>query len=197
MRKKPDNYFGKAKRMFNEENWGIDTNQWSEFIDSLKANLMMYGDDRLQKEKLEAQANLRYSELRNENSAINYGLPIASLTISTIALLYSIIPTIVEIIKDHTSDAAEVAKEAVDFATNSLYAFFFLVAMVALISVICIICELIRNIRQKQIIYCQTKLRIIEIIENEKKLLSKCDVNTSNKTTKCYIVEITETKTEL
>lgn len=188
MRKKPDGYFRKAKRMLKNEDWGSKTKNrgrktkdWSEFVDRLKADLRKLGTDRLEKEKLEAQANLRYRELRNENSAINYGLPITSLTVSTIALLYSLIPTIVEIIKDHTSDAAEAAKEATDFTTNSLYAFFFLVAIVVLISVICIICELIRNSRQKQIIYYQTKLQIIESMEKHEENKSVCNSNSSKK----------------
>lgn len=188
MRKEPDGYFGKAKRMLKNEDWGRKTKDrgrktkdWSEFVDRLKADLRKLGTDRLEKEKLEAQANLRYSELRNENSAIKYGLPVASLAISAITLLYSIIPTIVEIIKKHTSDAEEAAKEAADFATNAVCAFFFLVAIVTLLGVICIICELIRNSRQKQIIYYQTKLQIIESIEKNEKNNSVCNPNSSEK----------------
>lgn len=181
MRKKPDNYFGKAKRMFEKEKWSNKKNKWLTLVNCLEDKLRKLNDNNLQKEKLEAQANLKYCELRNENSAIKYGLPVASLAISAITLLYSIIPTIVEIIKKHTSDAEEAAKEAADFATNSVCAFFFLVAIVTLLGVICIICELIRNSRQKQIIYYQTKLQIIESIEKNEKNNSVCNPNSSEK----------------
>ena len=177
MRKKPDGYFREAKRMLKNEDWGSKTKNrgrktkdWSEFVDGLKADLRKLGTDRLEKEKLEAQANLRYSELKNENVIIKYGLPIISLFSSTVALLISLFG-------DNTiPNAGEVA--------------FILLVLFGLISLGCLFGESIRNGRQKEIIYFQTKIIIIEQIEDEKKNNSDKIAATDNK--KCYVVEVEE-----
>lgn len=65
MRKKQD-YFGKFNELFESENWKNDTSGWTGVINNLTTELRNLDPYLLGKEKLEAQANLRYSELNNE-----------------------------------------------------------------------------------------------------------------------------------
>ena len=157
---------------------------------------MMYGDDRLQKEKLEAQANLRYSELRNENSAIKHGLPIFTLVITVISLFLTLdsenffsyhlmkIGRFFELNLFSSSTAN----------ANTFCIIMFLVVMVVAVVIVSVFCEICRTKRQKEIIYYQIKLKIIEIVEDEKKNNNK---TTNDNKRKSYIVEVEEIGEEL
>lgn len=170
MRKEPDGYYNKFKKLSGSENWKDDTTGWTGTINNLTTELRNLDLDRLQKEKLEAQANLRYSEIRNENVILKYGLPIASFFSSTAALLISLF-----------EDNAVTNAKSIALVLSS---FFIAVAILYIIGEWC------RNSRVKEIIYYQTKLKIIEIVEDEKKSNSDKRVATGNK--KCYMVEVEE-----
>lgn len=196
MRKKPDGYYDKFKKLSESENWKDDTTGWIGTIKNLTTELRNLDLDRLQKEKLEAQANLRYSELRNENSAIKYGLPIFTLVITVISLFLTLdsenffsyhlmkIGRFFELNLFSSSTAN----------ANTFCIIMFLVVMVVAVVIVSVFCEICRINRQKEIIYYQIKLKIIEIVENEKKNNNK---TTNDNKRKSYIVEVDEIGEEL
>lgn len=196
MRKKADGYYDKFKKLSESENWKDDTTGWIGTIKNLTTELRNLDLDRLQKEKLEAQANLRYSELRNENSAIKYGLPLFTLVITVISLFLTLdsenffsyhlmkIGRFFELNLFSSSTAN----------ANTFCIIMFLVVMVVAVAIVSVFCEICRNNRKKEIIYYQTKLKIIEIVEDEKKNNSK---TTNDNKRKSYIVEVDEVSEEL
>lgn len=190
MRKEPDGFFDKFKELSENEDWKDGATEWKRTINKLTTELRNLDLDHLQKEKLEAQANLRYSELRNENSAIKYGLPIVSLILSVIAIATSIIPTLADLLKTTESNTEVLTEKAINFVLCFMCVFLVLVGMVILIYFVYAICERYRNNRQKEIVYYQTKIKIIEIVEDEKKSNGNKRVATGNK--KCYVVEVEE-----
>ena len=66
--------------------------------------------------------------------------------------------------------------------------------MVVAVVIVSVFCEICRINRQKEIIYYQIKLKIIEIVENEKKNNNK---TTNDNKRKSYIVEVDEIGEEL
>ena len=133
------------KALYKREFKNEKITDWSDLVEHMKDELKKISIERLEKEKLETEANLEHCEQHNENVIIKYGLPIVSLVFSTLSLLFSLVEKVdvqtVEKITDH------------------------LINIIVITAVFYIFGEICRNTQRKNIIYYKTKLRIIESIK--------------------------------
>ncbi|MBQ3002133.1 MAG: hypothetical protein IJD82_00215 [Clostridia bacterium] len=183
-------YADKSFLQFNEKDMKIFYDEiayttpkedWHQKIIKAKQKLKNLDDDALAKEKLETQIKLANATMQNRNTALEFGVPVASLMFSILAIIVSLRPvepttyiafpffSFFQTILPISSDSCLFFKIAVwlSFCT--------LVTVPVLL-----FCYHYTNRRRRQVFYYQTLLNIIESIEKEREHSNRYDVSVHN-----------------
>jgi len=165
------------KIFYDEIAYTTPKEDWHQKIIKAKQKLKNLDDDALAKEKLETQIKLANATMQNRNTALEFGVPVASLVFSVISILFSIRlaePTSYEIIDQKIEP---ILSKGV--SCTILAAMFLCVCTLAALLIL-IICQFFCKKRKHEVFYYQTILNIIESIEKEREHSNRYDVNVHN-----------------
>lgn len=127
--------------------------------------------------KLKTQTNLAKATLQNRNTALEFGVPVASLVFSVISILFSIRlaePTSYDILDQKVEPILSKG-----ISCTILAAMFLCVCTIAALLVL-IICQSFCKKRKHEVFYFQTLLNVIASIEEEWEHSNRYDVSVCN-----------------
>lgn len=170
------------KKFFNNEDWNVELGQMPPTMDGLKRELENMETGELNAFKLKTQTNLAKATLQNRNAAVEFGIPVASLIFSILALIIPLFSNdspgyfILQIKHFFQVIASESNSQNSNASAITILLFVVGILMFATF----IVCEVIRLRRKHQVFYYQTMLNIIASIEEEREHSNHYDVNVHN-----------------
>lgn len=154
---------------------------WQAKITEARQMLASLSIDELKKRKIKAQTNLAKATLQNRNSSLEFGVPVASLVFSVLAIIVSLWP------EEHAKYV--IFPFFLFFQTiaskKSSNGLFVLIAIILVLFTIAIVGVILRGWwhnrqRKHQVFYYQTMLNIIASIEEEWEHSNRYDVSVHN-----------------
>ena len=167
---------------FHDEDWKKELSSAPNRMNDIKQELESITPEKLKAFKLKTQTNLAKATLQNRNAAVEFGIPVASLIFSILALIIPLfsndspgyfILQIKHFLQVITSNSN--SQNSNVSAITSLLSIFGI-----LMFVIFIFCEGIRLRRKHEVFYYRTILNIIASIEEERERSNHYDVSVHN-----------------
>jgi hypothetical protein len=175
-------FFDDVEAKKNVEENAKDTQEtWQEKITEARQELTSLSIDELKKRKIKAQTNLEKATLQNRNSSLEFGVPVASLVFSVLAIIVSLRP------EEHAKYV--IFPFFLFFQTiaskKSSNGLFVLIAIILVLFTIAIVGVILRGWwhnrqRKHQVFYYKTMLNIIASIEEEWEHSNRYDVSVHN-----------------
>lgn len=167
-------------KFFHNEDWNEEPGKMPPTMDSIKRELENMEPGELKAFKLKTQTNLAKSTLQNRNTALEFGVPVASLVFSILAIIVSFYP-----------------EEPTTYIASPFFLFFqaivpinsdngisfrttiFLVLVAIVIVTVLLICRHYCE-HKYEVFYYQTLLNVIASIEEEWEHSNRYDVSVRN-----------------
>ena len=165
------------KKFFNNEDWNVEPSKMPPTMDGIKQDLESMNPEKLKEFKLKTQTNLAKATLQNRNTALDFGVPVASLVFSVISILFSIRlaePTSYNILGQKIEPILSKG------FSYTIWAAMFLCICTLAALLILIICQFFCKKRKHEVFYYQTMLNIIASIEEERERSNHYNVSVHN-----------------
>ena len=165
------------KKFFNNEDWKEKSSNTLPTLDGIKRELESMDPKELIAFKLKTQTNLAKATLQNRNTALDFGVPVASLVFSVISILFSIRlaePTSYNILGQKIEPILSKG------FSYTIWAAMFLCICTLAALLILIICQFFCKKRKHEVFYYQTMLNIIASIEEERERSNHYNVSVHN-----------------
>lgn len=165
------------REFFNNEDWKEDPNDTLPTLEGIKRDIESMDFKELKAFKLKTQTNLAKATLQNRNTALEFGVPVASLVFSVISILFSIRlaePTSYDILDQKVEPILSKG-----ISCTILAAMFLCVCTIAALLIL-IICQSFCKKRKHEVFYYQTLLNVIASIEEEWEHSNRYDVSVRN-----------------
>ena len=156
---------------FHDEDWKKELSSAPNKMNDIKRELESMDSEKLKAFKLKTQTNLAKATLQNRNAAVEFGIPVASLIFSILALIIPLFSNdspgyfILQI--KHFFQV--IASESNSQNSNASAITSFLSIFGILMFFVFIFCEYYRFRRKHEVFYYQTILNIIESMEEKAK----------------------------
>lgn len=165
------------KKFFNNEDWKEKPSNTLPTMDGIKRELESMDPKELIAFKLKTQTNLAKATLQNRNTALDFGVPVASLVFSVISILFSIRlaePTSYNILGQKIEPILSKG------FSYTIWAAMFLCICTLAALLILIICQFFCKKRKHEVFYYQTMINIIASIEEERERSNHYNVSVHN-----------------